>query len=52
MAAKGTIGIVPRVSDVGGRDKKGDRFISPQEQIRTTEAYCRAHGAPDAAGAS
>ena len=33
MDSKGTIGIVPRVSDVKGRDKRGDRFISPDEQI-------------------
>jgi DNA invertase Pin-like site-specific DNA recombinase len=41
---KGTIGIVVRVSDVKGRDKKGDRFISPPEQIAKTTAYCRAAG--------
>jgi site-specific DNA recombinase len=39
-----TIGIVVRVSDVNGRDKKGDRFISPQEQVRTATAYCEAAG--------
>ena len=44
MEAKGTIGIVVRVSDVGGRDKKADRFISPDEQIRTAGAYVRAAG--------
>jgi hypothetical protein len=41
---KGTIGVVVRVSDVKGRDKKGDRFISPDEQVRVTTAYCRADG--------
>ena len=44
MGSKGTIGIIPRVSDVRGRDKKGDRFISPQEQVASTAAYCAADG--------
>jgi hypothetical protein len=43
-SSKGTIGIVVRVSDVKGRDKRGDRFISPAEQIGTASAYCRADG--------
>lgn len=42
--ASGTIGIVVRVSDVRGRDKRGDRFISPDEQVRQTGAYCRSAG--------
>ena len=41
---KGTIGIVVRVSDVRGRDKKGDRFISPDEQIRRRATYCQSAG--------
>src|SRR4051812_5631663 len=41
---RGTIGIVVRVSDVKGRDKQGDRFISPSEQEATTAAYCRTAG--------
>jgi DNA invertase Pin-like site-specific DNA recombinase len=44
MAEQGTIGIVVRVSDVRGRDKRGDRFISPDEQVRHTSAHCRASG--------
>lgn len=44
MQTAGVIGIVVRVSDVKGRDKKGDRFISPQEQVQHTTAYCRAAG--------
>ena len=39
-----TIGVVVRVSDVKGRDKRGDRFISPTEQIATAAAYCKAAG--------
>ncbi len=42
--SKGTIGIVVRVSDVNGRDKKGDRFISPTEQIAKGSGYCKADG--------
>lgn len=42
--AKGTIGIVVRVSDVRGRDRRGDRFISPDEQARHASAYCRSAG--------
>jgi DNA invertase Pin-like site-specific DNA recombinase len=43
-ATKGTIGLVVRVSDVKGRDKRGDRFISPAEQVRTGTAYVSADG--------
>jgi DNA invertase Pin-like site-specific DNA recombinase len=35
---------VVRVSDVKGRDRKGDRFIAPDEQIRNAEAYARGRG--------
>jgi DNA invertase Pin-like site-specific DNA recombinase len=38
------LALVVRVSDVGGRDKKGDRFISPTEQIRTATRYARDAG--------
>jgi DNA invertase Pin-like site-specific DNA recombinase len=44
MEAKGTVGIVVRVSDVKGRDKRGDRFISPEEQVRVATGYCEAAG--------
>jgi DNA invertase Pin-like site-specific DNA recombinase len=44
MASKGTIGIVVRVSDVKGRDKRGDRFISPAEQIAKASPYCHGDG--------
>src|SRR5947207_2943086 len=39
--SKGTIGIVVRVSDVRGRDKRGDRFISPEEQVRRARGYVK-----------
>jgi hypothetical protein len=32
------------VSDVKGRDKKGDRFISPELQIAGGSGYARGHG--------
>jgi DNA invertase Pin-like site-specific DNA recombinase len=41
---KDTLGIVVRVSDVKGRDKKGDRFISPAEQIAQASGYCKGAG--------
>jgi len=37
---RSVIGIVVRVSDVKGRDKKGDRYISPTEQVKVATAYC------------
>lgn len=40
MNSKLTIGVVIRVSDVRGRDKRGDRYIAPDEQIRTATIYC------------
>jgi hypothetical protein len=42
--SKGVLGLVVRVSDVAGRDKKGDRFISPTEQIRIGTAYAQSDG--------
>jgi DNA invertase Pin-like site-specific DNA recombinase len=39
-----TLALVVRVSDVKGRDKKGDRFIAPEEQVRNAEAYSRGRG--------
>jgi DNA invertase Pin-like site-specific DNA recombinase len=44
MTSSRTIGVVVRVSDVKGRDKKGDRFISPAEQVRVATGYCKADG--------
>lgn len=42
MAKAAILALVVRVSDVKGRDKKGDRFISPDEQIRDGTAYAKA----------
>lgn len=39
-----TLALVVRVSDVKGRDKKGDRFISPDEQVRKATAYAKQSG--------
>ena len=44
MASAESIGVIVCVSDVKGRDKKGDRFISPQVQAQGTTAYCREEG--------
>ncbi|MDQ2911308.1 MAG: recombinase family protein [Actinomycetota bacterium] len=44
MAAKGKLALVVRVSDVKGRDKKGDRFISPELQIAGGSGYARGRG--------
>jgi hypothetical protein len=38
--SKGIVGLIVRVSDVSGRDKRGDRFISPVEQISLTLLRC------------
>jgi DNA invertase Pin-like site-specific DNA recombinase len=38
------LALVVRVSDVKGRDKKGDRFISPDEQVRDGTVYARSAG--------
>jgi hypothetical protein len=37
--SKQKLALVVRVSDVKGRDRKGDRFISPDEQVREATAY-------------
>jgi DNA invertase Pin-like site-specific DNA recombinase len=37
--SKRKLALVVRVSDVRGRDRKGDRFISPDEQVRDATAY-------------
>src|SRR5262245_60981390 len=42
--SKGVLGLVVRVSDVAGRDKRGDRFISPVEQIRIGTGYAQSAG--------
>ena len=39
---KRTLALVVRVSDVKGRDRDGDRFISPDQQVRDASAYARA----------
>ena len=44
MAGKGKLALVVRVSDVKGRDKKGDRFISPELQIAGGSGYARGRG--------
>jgi DNA invertase Pin-like site-specific DNA recombinase len=44
MAADKKLALVVRVSDVKGRDKKGDRFISPELQIATATGYAAGRG--------
>ena len=38
------LALVVRVSDVKGRDKKGDRFISPELQVATATGYASGRG--------
>ena len=44
MVGKGKLALVVRVSDVKGRDKRGDRFISPELQIAGGSGYARGRG--------
>jgi DNA invertase Pin-like site-specific DNA recombinase len=44
MAKKVKLALVVRVSDVKGRDKNGDRFISPELQIAGGSGYARGRG--------
>ena len=44
MAGKGKLALVVRVSDVKGRDKRGDRFISPELQVAAGSGYARGRG--------
>ena len=44
MAGMGKLALVVRVSDVKGRDKRGDRFISPELQIAGGSGYARGRG--------
>ena len=43
---RSVIGIVVRVSDVKGRDTKGDRYSSPTEQVKVATAYCTGFDRP------
>ena len=40
----GKLALVVRVSDVAGRDKKADRFIAPDEQVRVATGYASGRG--------
>ena len=44
MAGKGKLALVVRVSDVKGRNKKEDRFISPELQVAAGSGYARGRG--------